>query len=111
MGNPGVGKSAFVAYIAHFGQDKVIASQFCEWDKPDHKNAQRVIQSIAFQLATRLPDYRKILLTLPEIKGLDEKKAPELFDYLLVNPLHHIINGRRQRYLIIIDAIDEAKEG
>ena len=71
--------------------DTVIAAQFCEWDKPDHRNAPRVVRSLAFQLATRLPDYRKLLLTLPEIAELDRKQtAAELFDYLLANPLRSV---------------------
>ena len=112
MGAPGVGKSAFAAQLTHTRGDTVIAAQFCEWDKPDHRNAARVVRSLAFQLATRLPDYRKLLLTLPEIDGekLDRKDAAELFDYLLANPLRSVINGGRQRYLIVIDALDEAGE-
>lgn len=110
MGDPGIGKSAFAAQLTHTRSDIVIAAQFCEWDKPDHRDARRVVCSIAFQLATRLPDYRKLLLTLPEIKELDRKDASELFDYLLANPLRSIINGGRERYLIIIDALDEAGE-
>lgn len=112
MGAPGVGKSAFAAQLTHTRGDTVIAAQFCEWDKPDHRNAERVVRSLAFQLATRLPDYRKLLLTLPEIEGekLDRKDAAELFDYLLANPLRSVINGGRQRYLIVIDALDEAGE-
>jgi hypothetical protein len=109
-GDPGVGKSAFAAHLTHFGRDKVIAAQFVEWDKPDHRNAQRVVRSLAFQLATRLPDYRKILLTLPEISKLDCKDSAELFDYLLANPLRSVIHGGRERYLIVIDALDEADE-
>lgn len=109
-GNPGVGKSAFAAHLTHFGRDKVIAAQFVEWDKPDHQNAQRVVRSLAFQLATRLPDYRKLLLTLPEIAELDRKDPAELFDYLLANPLRSVIGGGRERYLIVIDALDEAGE-
>jgi hypothetical protein len=81
MGDPGVGKSAFAAQLTHTRGDTVIAAQFCEWDKPDHRSAQRVVRSLAFQLATRLPDYRKLLLTLPEIAELDRKDAAELFDY------------------------------
>ena len=81
-----------------------------QWDKPDHRNAPRVVRSIAFQLATRLPDYRKFLLTLPEIAELDRKDAAELFDYLLANPLRSVIHGGRERYLIVIDALDEAGE-
>ena len=110
MGDPGVGKSAFAAQLTHTRGDTVIAAQFCEWDKPDHRSAQRVVRSLAFQLATRLPDYRKLLLTLPEIAELDRKDAAELFDYLLANPLRSVINGGRGRYFIVIDALDEAGE-
>ncbi len=110
-GDPGVGKSAFAAHLTHFGRDKVIAAQFVEWDKPDHRNAARVVRSLAFQLATRLPDYRKLLLTLPEIADLDRKNPDELFDYLLAGPLGSKIGAERQRYLIVIDALDEANEG
>ncbi len=107
-GAPGVGKSAFAAQLSHFGRDRIIAAQFCEWDKPDHRDAGRVIRSLAFQLATRLPDYRSLLLTLPEIKDLDKKRSSELFDYLLADPLRSSIDGGRERYLILIDALDEA---
>jgi hypothetical protein len=110
MGAPGVGKSAFAAQLTHTRGDTVIAAQFCEWDKSDHRDAGRVIRSIAFQLAARLPDYRKLLLTLPEIAKLDRKGAAELFEYLLSNPLHQAIKGGRERYLIVIDALDEAGE-
>lgn len=112
MGAPGVGKSAFAAQLTHTRGDTVLAAQFCEWDKPDHRNALRVVRSLAFQLATRLPDYRKLLLILPEIdeKNLDRKDAAELFDYLLANPLRSVINGGRERKLIVIDALDEAGE-
>jgi len=110
MGDPGVGKSAFAAQLTHKHGDSVIAAQFCEWDKPDHRDARRVVCSIAFQLATRLPDYRKLLLTLPEIKELDRKDASELFEYLLSNPLKSVINGGREKLLIVVDALDEAGE-
>lgn len=111
-GAPGVGKSAFVAHLAHYGRDKVIGVQFCQYDKPDHRSAHRIVRTLAFQIATRLPDYRKLLLTLPEIKtdGLDRKNAAELFDYLLADPLRNAIEGGRERYLIVIDALDEAAD-
>jgi hypothetical protein len=70
-GDPGVGKSAFAAQLAHTRSDAVIAAQFVEWDKPDHRDVRRVVRSIAFQLATRLPDYRKLLLT-PAIVAITE---------------------------------------
>ena len=111
LGAPGVGKSAFAAHLAHFGRDKVIAVQFCEYDKPDHWDPARIVKTLAFQLAARLPDYRTLLLTLPEIKQLDCKTAPELFEYLLAEPLRQVIDGGRERYICVIDALDEASEG
>lgn len=109
-GEPGVGKSAFAAQLAHTRSDAVIAAQFVEWDKTDHRDARRVVCSLAFQLATRLPDYRKLLLALPEIADLDRKDPAELFDYLLANPLRSVIGGGRERLIIAIDALDEAGE-
>jgi hypothetical protein len=109
-GDPGVGKSAFSAQLTLIRSDAIIASQFVEWDKPDHRDARRVVRSLAFQLATRLPDYRKLLLTLPEIAELDRKDPAELADYLLANPLCSAIVGGRERQLIVIDALDEADE-
>lgn len=112
MGDPGVGKSAFVAHLTHYGRDKVVAVHFCEWNKPGHKDARQVVLNLAFQLAARLPDYRKLLLTLPDIDNLAGKKeVAEVFDYLLVGPLQHVIDGGHSRYLIVIDALDEATEG
>lgn len=111
MGDAGVGKSAFAAQLASERSDVVIAAQFCEWDKTDHRDARRVVRSVAFQLATRLPDYRKLLLALPEIADLDAKEPAELFDYLLATPLRTAIHGGRRRYLIVIDAIDESAQG
>ena len=110
VGAPGVGKSAFAAQLTHTRSDTVIAAQFCAWNMTDHRDARRVVRSLAFQLATRLPDYRKLLLTLPEIARLDSKSADELFEYLLTNPLRLAIHGARNRYLMVIDALDEAGE-
>jgi hypothetical protein len=113
MGAPGVGKSAVAAHLAIHGRE-VIAVEFCNWQQPGHKNPEQIVRTLAFQIATRLPDYRKLLLTLPEIADLDHpdpkkrKNAAELFDYLLAGPLHHAIDGGRERYLIVIDALDEA---
>jgi hypothetical protein len=109
MGASGIGKSSFAAHLAHeYGRGTVIAVQFCDWKKPDHRDARRIIRTLAFQIATRLPDYRKRLLTLPIMTELDGKNSAELFDGLLTNPLKLSITGGRERYLIVIDALDEA---
>jgi hypothetical protein len=108
VGEPGVGKSAVAAQLVQTRSDAVIAAHFVEWDKSDHRDGRRIIRSIVFQLATRLPDYRKVLLQLPEIARLDDKDAAELFEYLLANPLGTLIDGNRERFVAVIDALDEA---
>ncbi|MBA3352502.1 MAG: TIR domain-containing protein, partial [Blastocatellia bacterium] len=107
-GKPGFGKSAFAAHLVHNQPRVVIAAHFVEWNKRDHRDARNVIRSLAFQLATRLPDYRTLLLDLPEIATLDAKDSDELFDYLIANNLRHAIKGGRERYLVVIDGLDEA---
>jgi len=111
MGAPGIGKSAFVAHLAHFyGRATVLAVHFCDWQKPNHRDTGRIVRTVAFQIATRLPDYRKLLMALRELKELDLKPPAELFDYLLTDPLGQAIDGGRERHLIVIDALDEASE-
>ena len=109
-GAPGSGKSAVAAWLAHTAKGNVLAAQFCRFDRPERRDPCAVIRSISFQLATRLPDYRKHLINQPEIEDLGRKNAQELFDYLLANPLRYAIDGGRQRYLIVLDALDETLE-
>jgi WD40 repeat protein len=109
-GKPGVGKSAFAAWLAHHSKANIIAAHFIEYNKPDRREPRRVIMSIAFQIASRLPDFRKFLLGLPELEQLEEKNSEELFTYLLAEPLRNAIRGGRERYAILIDGLDEASD-
>lgn len=110
VGEPGVGKSAFAAWLAHQNKANIIAAYYLEYNKPAFKHPKVIVTSIAFQIATRLPDYRKFLLNLPDIDNLGEKNAAELFVYLIAEPLQKSINGNRARYAVLIDAMDEASE-
>ena len=42
------------------------------------------------------------------VTELDRKELAELFDYLFANPPRSVIHDDRERYLIVIDALDEA---
>jgi len=48
----------------------------------------------------------------PKCQSLKTMAVPDspAFLYLLTNPLRSVINGGRERYLIVIDALDEAGE-
>jgi len=106
---PGVGKSVFAANLAHWlGKGTVIATEFCQWNSLDHRDVNQIVRNLAFQIACRLPDYRKLLLTLPEIEAIRSKDSDSAFKYLLVDQLNLCVSGGRERYLILIDALDEA---
>ena len=110
-GGPGTGKSAVAARLAHSGRARVMAVHFCRHDRPDRRDAAQVIRSIAFQMATRLGDYRSILLGLQRSgEDLSGRSALELFDLLIANPLRHELGGGRSasdKHLIVLDALDE----
>jgi tetratricopeptide (TPR) repeat protein len=73
-----------------------------------------VLRTLAFQIATRLPDYRRLLLDRllrqdPDGTELARKSPAALFDWLLAEPLRYGIDGGRteDRYIVVIDALDE----
>jgi hypothetical protein len=113
-GAPGTGKSSFAAWLAHRGDVNVIALTLCRYNIAERRDPARVLRTIAFQIATRLPDYRKLLVDRfqkqdPEGSDLDRRSVAGLFDWLLAEPLRFAIDGGRSndRHLIVIDALDE----
>lgn len=117
-GVPGTGKSAFAAWLAHFGKANVIGINLCRFNIDERRDPQRIISTLAFQIATRLPDYRRLLLNVlarPDFMPVEmaAKSTPALFNALLVEPLRSGIDGGRQRdrYLVVIDALDETIQG
>jgi hypothetical protein len=112
-GRPGQGKSAFAAWIAHYHRADVIALNLCRFGV-DHRNDPRhVLRTLAFQIATRLPEYRGELLTLlrdrdPDGAEMARRGPADLFHFLLLQRLDRIDGGRhRQPFLIVIDGLDE----
>ena len=113
-GEPGFGKSAFVASLAYQNSPEVIAAHFCQYNQPNFSDPRRVICSIAFQIATRLPDFRSHLIeTIRNLKmnkpyAIDEMEPVELFQILIADAAYKAIDGGRLRHLVIIDALDES---
>jgi WD40 repeat protein len=108
---PGWGKSAVAARLAHAGRARVMAVHFCKYDRPQTRDASWVLRTVAFQMATQLGEYRELLLKRAQ-DGLDlnSLSPAELFHELLANPLSFVIEGGRSasdRHLIVIDALDE----
>ena len=123
FGGPGYGKSQFVANAIHYNP-QVVAGYFFEWNLQDAYSVKTFICSIAFQMATMLPDYRCALiqklkengrfLTAEEdgdrlISNLDwlrEKTDAALFSFLITDIV--LIDGQRDNKLVVVDGVDEA---
>lgn len=73
--------------------------------------ANQLIRTMAFRLATKLPDYRKFLIhQLKETSvNLEEMTDDALFEFLLSFPLNHLVDGGRETGIVIVDGLDEAE--
>ena len=107
-GEPGVGKSAFAAHYAHHNPHAA-AILMCEHDMESYNSAKTVIQTLAFLLACRIPEYRQSLLDfLPQEKAeLASYSEKELFERLIQNPFSRIVDGNFEPRVIVLDGLDE----
>ena len=109
-GSPGSGKSSFSVNYAHYNT-KVLGSFFCEWNREYSIDPNRLVRTMAFRLATKLPDYRSLLLRqLKSDVDLDKMNAETIFDFLLVAPFSNLVDGSRETGVIIVDGLDEAEK-
>ncbi len=112
-GGPGAGKSAFAAWMTHYQRTNVVGLNLCRWNDEDRHDPRRVLRTLGFLIAARLPDYRRRLLDKlrmhdPDGSELARKGAAAMFNWLLAEPLFLIDGGRRgDRYVLVIDALDE----
>lgn len=107
-GVPAVGKSAFAVHYTHYNW-RVAANLFCRSNMNTFNDPSMVLQTLAFQLACHLPDYRKNLLrTLPENKAALEKLTEdELFETLLGPNIANTVDGGQKTMAIVVDGLDE----
>ena len=108
-GAPGVGKSAWACHYAQYN-GRVAAALFLDSDCDYFNDPRTVIQTLAFLLACRLPEYREILMEfLPDNRKETAKMSEqELFSCLLAEPFQHIVDGGHRNMVIVIDGLDEA---
>lgn len=86
-GKPGSGKSAFCVNYSHYNSD-VYGCFLCEWNREFSINPHQLIRTMAFRLATKLPDYRKLLLH--QLEQVDNGLAEMKDDALFGNVTNHV---------------------
>jgi hypothetical protein len=87
QGDAGVGKSVMSAMLCE--SDFVIGAHFCQHDKPRFSDPNRVLTSLAWQLALRHPDYLDKLSQqlAAETQDLLTMAPSDLFELLFVSSL------------------------
>ena len=115
-GGPGLGKSAVASWLAHTAKSSVIGIHLCQYNRGDSRSPLRFVHTLAYQLATRLPDYRARLLRTEAIRNpssMAGKDVVSLWSELINAPLAGSGAGMidRQRLAIIVDGLDEATVG
>lgn len=119
QGGAGVGKSCLAATLCDRFAQRVLAVHFCRHDSVELRDPLKLVRSLAFQLAMRLPDYRELLAKKFEgRKSLSELGCDDLttcWDVLMA-PLHKVecplgkedLGGGRA--VLLIDALDESAD-
>lgn len=109
LGSPGVGKTALCAWLAD-RRLEIAALHLCAFEHQQKSDPRHVVTSLAYQLATQLPDYeaRLAIQDLDAVPGWD---AATRFDNLIVQPLARLSHPGRD-VIILIDALNEStREG
>ena len=116
LGDPGFGKTSVVARLSARRPDIVLGVHLCDHADEEKRDARRMVKTLAFQLATKVPDYAKKLRE--KAAELEEKMkeglpTTKLVDLLLLQPLCDVPRPTSDggRALLLIDALDEAEVG
>eukprot|EP00943_MAST-04B_sp_MAST-4B-sp1_P007325 g7325.t1 len=111
-GDAGMGKTGIMSMLVRTRNSKsVVAHHFCRHDDSRKRDPKHVLCSIAFQLAEKIPEYRKKIEELGLTSAsLSELNVTGLFDKLLRAPLVDVKcpeTFQSKRQIILIDALDE----
>ena len=109
----GMGKSVASAVICKRMQkeDRLIGSHFCQHSCDFYRDPKRMLQSLAYQLSSKLPEYKAALvkqLSSDRSKELENMRVEDLFVWLFKEPLSAVADPGRN-FLVIIDALDESE--
>ncbi|HUL62851.1 MAG TPA: toll/interleukin-1 receptor domain-containing protein [Methanocella sp.] len=107
-GPPGAGKSAIAAWFA-YNRPEVLAFHICSAEDAPRSDVRKFVLSVAYQLATQLPELQQYYGQLPLEDLVRQGDAAALFDHLIITPLteRKYYTGKRPA-LLIVDEIDGA---
>ena len=124
LAGPGFGKTAIIArYVtALHDRQHVLALHLCFHNDAARRDPIRVVKSLAFQIAERVPEFERALKEEVLVgaalgalnKSIEEEDASEVVERLLIQPLANIpvpagVAQTGGRLLLVVDALDEAE--
>ncbi|QRV95206.1 WD repeat-containing protein [Ceratobasidium sp. AG-Ba] len=84
------------------------ASFFCSRQLPDCRDVNRIIPTIAYQLARfSTPFFHVVSPILKENPDVYNKRIPDQFERLIVQPVNEVKDALPTNLVIVIDALDE----
>jgi WD40 repeat protein len=108
-GDPGSGKSAFIAHLAlTHPEAKAVHFFIRSWDAT--RKPGPFLCSLASMIASQIPDYRDVLNPLLSKPGFLQKNSGDLLWDLIINPLGKVCSDNHEPVFIMLDAIDESIE-
>ena len=111
VGEPGIGKSAIVAALVHRNlEGQVLAYHCCRTDTPATLEPASFVRSLASMFSARLPRYAKALESPSVINALRraDTDPDSAFEFAILGPLHQVPQPQKNRYYLLIDALDES---
>ena len=111
VGEPGIGKSAIVAALVQRNPEgQVLAYHCCRTDTPATLEPAGFVRSLASMFSARLAEYATALECSSVINALRRADTDPVsaFEAAVLVPLHRIRLPEKNRYYLLIDALDES---
>lgn len=106
--SPGVGKTAFSAFLSNH-MAEVVGCHFFVAANDEKCDPRRLVMSLAYQLSQSLPGFDRYLQEHHR-EDSAEYNAATLFDNLIIAPLSSGLPQPKGPRLIILDGLDEASQ-
>ena len=103
----GGGKSTFISDYCQ-SRDDIAGVHFCKTNSGDRSSAKRMLMTLAYSLANRLPEYRMMLNRVPNLDKLESSSTSSVFETLFILPFSKM-KERPKNVVFIIDGLDESE--
>jgi hypothetical protein len=107
---PGMGKSSLIAELSGQYEQQLGAIHMCQIRSAETGRPNRVIKSLAYQLARIIPEYKDALNGLVDLHPhiFEGSTLLNLWQEVVVNPLLEVANPPEDTILVMIDGLDES---